>query len=128
MEIMTMNDASQTRSNLNAGSTLMGFAIGAAVGAGLALLLAPDSGKKTRQRLASTARRLSESAGHTIDQARDTVAELGTDAKSAIKAGQDAFLHDRATRESRTERRMSHAGDAAPGHNAVKHASEEAAR
>ena len=115
-----MNDTSKSRGSMNAGSTLMGFAVGAAVGAGLALLLAPDSGKKTRQRLASTARDWSKSAGQTFDQARDAVAELGTDAKSALKAGQDAFLHDRATRETRTERRMSHAGDAAPGHNTVK--------
>jgi gas vesicle protein len=99
---MTMNDASDTRGTSSIGSTLMGFALGAAVGAGLALLLAPDSGKKTRDRLASTARRWSENAGQTIDQARDTVTELGTDAKSAIKAGQDAFVHDRATRESRS--------------------------
>jgi gas vesicle protein len=110
-----MNDASDSRGTSNLGSTVLGFALGAAVGAGLALLLAPDSGKRTRERLASTARHLTESAGETIDQARDTVAELGTDAKSAIKAGQDAFLHDRATRESRSERRASHAGDAAPG-------------
>ena len=126
METMIMNDNSQTRSNWNAGSTLMGFAIGAAVGAGIALLMAPASGKHTRERLASTARRLSRSAEHTIDQARDAVAELGTDAKSAIKAGQDAFLHDRATRESRSERRMSHAAGVAAGHNAVKHPGEEA--
>ena len=119
-----MNDAPDTRGTSNTGLTLMGFALGAVVGAGLALLLAPDSGRNTRQRLASTARRWSESAGHTIDQARDTaeqtigrardtaertidqardtVAELGTDAKSAIKAGRDAFQHDRATRESRS--------------------------
>jgi gas vesicle protein len=119
MEIMTMNDTSNNRGTMSAGSALMGFAIGAAVGAGIALLLAPESGKKTRQRLASTARRLGESAGDTIDQARDTLTELGTDAKSAIQAGQDSFLHDRATRESRSERRMSHAGQ-----NAVKSTSE----
>jgi len=112
-----MND---TRNSLNAGSTLMGFALGAAVGAGIALLMAPDTGKNTRNRLASAARRMGKDAGHTIDQARDAVAELGTDAKSAIKAGQDAFLHDRATRETRSERRMSHADGAAPDHNAVK--------
>ena len=123
-----MNDPSDAGGTSKAGLTLMGFALGAVVGAGLALLLAPDSGKRTRQRLASTARRWSESAGHTIDQARDTVAELGTDAKSAIKAGQDAFLHDRATRESRSERRTSHAGDTARGLNAVEHPSEEAAQ
>jgi gas vesicle protein len=117
-----MNDTSHPRGTSNTGSTLMGFALGAVVGAGLALLLAPDSGKKTRQRLASTARDWSKSAGNTIDQARDTVSELGTDAMSAIKAGQDAFQHDRATRESRSERRMSH------GLNAVKRSSDEAAR
>ena len=97
-----MNDASDNRGTSNIGSTLVGFAFGAVVGAGLALLLAPDSGKKTRDRLASTARRWSENAEQTIDQARDTVTELGTDAKSAIKAGQDSFQHDRATRESRS--------------------------
>lgn len=123
-----MNDASDTRGTSNLGSTLIGFALGTVVGAGLALLLAPDSGKKTRDRLASTARRWSESAEQTIDQARDTVAELGTDAKSALKAGQDAFQHDRATRESRSEHRLSPAGDTAPDPAAVKRSSEGAAR
>ncbi len=123
-----MNEALQTRGTSNPGAALIGFALGAVVGAGIALLMAPESGKKTRQRLASTARRWSRSAGDTIDRARDAVTELGTDAKSAIEAGQDAFLHDRATRGSRPERRVSHAVDAAPGHNAVKPSSEEAVR
>ena len=123
-----MNDTSNNGGSSNIGSSLMGFALGAVIGAGLALLLAPESGKKTRQRLASTARDWGKSAEQTIDQARDVVAELGTDAKSALKAGQDAFLHDRATRESGSERRKSHAGEAASGHNAVKHSSEDAAR
>ena len=100
------------------GLALMGFALGAAVGAGLALLMAPDSGKKTRERLTSTAQRWSKGAGHVIDEARDTLADLGTDAKSAIQAGQDSFQHDRATRGSHSER--------APGHNAVRR--EEVAR
>jgi len=107
-----MNDTSQSSGTTN---TLIGFALGAVVGAGLALLLAPDSGKKTRQRLASTARDWSKSAADTIDQARDTVSELGTDAMSAIKTGQDAFQHDRASRAPRSVRRMSHAGDGTDG-------------
>lgn len=82
------------------GSALISFAIGVAVGAGIALLLAPDSGARTRQRLASTARRWGKNAEHALDQARESVADLGTDAKAALKAGQSAFLHDRATRES----------------------------
>jgi gas vesicle protein len=93
---------------------MLGFALGAVIGAGLALLLAPDSGKNTRHRLASTARRLSRNAEHTFDRARETVTDLGADAKSAIKAGQEAFAHDRATRDSHSERRMPPAGDTAP--------------
>jgi gas vesicle protein len=110
-----MSDASNNSGTSNTGSTLMGFALGAVVGAGIALLLAPDSGKQTRQRLASTARRWSKSAGNTFNQARDTVAELGTDAKSAIQAGQEAFLNDRVARESRSERQMSDRGDISRG-------------
>ena len=99
------------------GLALMGFALGAAVGAGLALLMAPDSGKNTRKNLASTAQRWSKGAGHVIDEARDAVSELGADAKSAIQAGQDSFQHDRAARDSRS---------GAHGHNAARR--EEVAR
>jgi gas vesicle protein len=128
MEDSTMNDSPDIRGSSSIGSTLMGFALGAAVGAGLALLLAPDSGTKTRERLTSTARRWRNRAEHTIDQARDTVVELGTDAKAALKAGQDAFVHDRAKHESPAQRLMSHAGDAAPGHNAAARPTEGVAR
>ena len=141
-----MNDAPDTRGSSSTGLTLMGFALGAVVGAGLALLLAPASGKRTRQRLAGTARRWSETAEQTaerardtvaewgadaksaVEEARDTVAELGADAKSAVRAGQEAFLHDRATRESRSGRRSSHAGNSAAGHDAEGQPSEEDAR
>jgi len=124
-----MNDSLDTRGSSRTGSTLIGFALGAVVGAGLALLLAPDSGKRTRQRLASTARRWSKDAEQAIGQARDTVTDLGTDAKSAIKAGQDAFLHDRATRGSRSERRMMpHAGDAGPDLRSEGRSNEESTR
>jgi gas vesicle protein len=124
MEVMTMSDTSDSRGISNTGATLLGFALGAVVGAGLALLMAPDSGTRTRQRLASTARRWSRSAGDTIDQARDTMAELGTDAKSAIKAGQEAFLRDR---EPRSDGRLSHAGNAASVLDAVKRSTDGSA-
>jgi hypothetical protein len=44
--------------------------------------------------LGSTARHLGKRIGETIDQARETVTELSTDARSALKTGQDAFLSD----------------------------------
>jgi gas vesicle protein len=114
MEVMTMNGNPDSRGTPNAGSTLLGFALGAVVGAGLALLLAPDSGKRTRERLASTAARWNGRAAHGIEQARDAVAGLGADARSALKAGQDAFLRDRATRGPHAEPRPSTASDATP--------------
>jgi gas vesicle protein len=123
-----MNDTTNSRDNSPIGSTLVGFALGAMVGAGLALLLAPESGKKTRDRLASTARRWSKDAGHALEGARDTVAELGADAKSAMKAGKDAFVQDRVAREARSERWMSHSAESAPGLNSQERAAEESAR
>ena len=109
-----MNDDMNARGTSNTGMVLMGFALGAAVGAGVALLLAPESGSKTRERLASTARRWSKDAGDTVLAARDTMTELGHDAKSAVKAGQEAFTRDFAGRESRSERRMARANDDSP--------------
>ena len=95
-----MNEDLKTRETSNSGSILMALSLGALVGAGLALFLAPDSGKNTRRRLASTARRWGTNAANKLGEARDTVTGLGSGAKSAIKAGRDAFLNDRAARES----------------------------
>ena len=99
-----MNDTTRTPATSGTGATMLGFVIGAAVGAGLALLLAPDSGKRTRERLGSTVRRWNTNAGHTLEKARDAVTDLGDDAKSAVRAGQDAFSQDRASRAARKER------------------------
>ena len=123
-----MSDVPDIRGTANFGSTLLGVAIGAVIGAGCALLLAPDSGRRTRQRLVSTARHLGESAEHTYEQARDTVFELGADAKSAVKAGQDAFRHDRASRASRTNGRRAQSGDGAAALDAMNYAGGELPR
>lgn len=123
-----MNDLTQPRSTSNTGAVLMGFALGAVVGAGLGILLAPDSGKKTRERLASTARRWGHDAGEALEHARDTAVEFGADAKSALKAGQEAFRQDLATRESRSESRMIPGTGAAQDFDAVKRSVEEAVR
>lgn len=91
---------------------VMVFALGAVVGAGIALLLAPENGRQTRERLAASAKRWGRRAGEQLDHAREAATELGAEAKSAIKAGKDAFMQDLGTRESRAERRMAKAGDA----------------
>lgn len=122
-----MKDLSHPQRTSNPGPALLSFTLGAVLGAGLALLLAPDSGKNTRRRIADTAARWTRRAGHTLEQARDTMADLGTDAKAAIKAGQQSFMHERASRESHSELRMTHDGGSTPSPNSMMRPSEEVA-
>ena len=67
----------------------MTFAVGALVGAGVALLLAPEPGKKMRERLSATAKRVGKGA-----------ADIGSDAQSAYAAGKDAFMEERDNRKT----------------------------
>ena len=99
-----MNENSQVhRTPRIAGSSVAtGFLLGAMVGAGIALLLAPRTGKQTRQRLADTGRRWGGAARHRLDQARDIAHELKDGAKSALEDGREAFEHGPQARERRT--------------------------
>jgi gas vesicle protein len=74
-------------------SVAMGFVLGAVVGAGVALLLAPGTGQQTRRRLADAGRRWGNAARSKFDQARDTANDLRQDAESALQAGREAFEH-----------------------------------
>ncbi len=77
----------------NGSNIMMGFIVGAAVGAGVALLLAPATGAETRRRLSRTASRLSHGMG-------ELQRELGT----AVAAGRDAFAHEREAHASHASR------------------------
>ena len=104
-----MNENPQVNgTSRGAGSSVaMGFVVGALVGAGIALLLAPGTGKETRQRLADAGRRWGRAARSKLDQARATANDLNQDAKSALEAGREAFEHGQKSHEphpsSRTE-------------------------
>jgi len=78
-----------------------GFVLGAVVGAGIALLLAPETGKETRRRLGDAGTRLGNAARSKIDQALDTANDLKQDAMSALKAGREEF--ESGQRAPRTE-------------------------
>jgi YtxH-like protein len=93
---------------------IVGFAVGALIGAGVALLLAPASGEKSRQRIGDTARRLRRDAVRTIDRGLDTADRLGADVQSAAQAGREAFHRDGVAHETHLGSRLSGGTHLAP--------------
>src|SRR5262245_43572999 len=79
-------------------SSVIGFMIGAAIGAGIALLLAPESGRETRRRLGQTARRWGTSVRDGVEQYRGRMGELKDDVRTAMAQGRDAFHRERESR------------------------------
>ena len=84
-EDRTMSEGNRT------GDAVLGFVIGAVLGAGAALLLAPSKGKDMRRRIGNTARRLGEGVTDGIDDVKDKAirraSEINGDVKDAIDAG-----------------------------------------
>jgi hypothetical protein len=68
MEGSDMNEYPYGSDMGHGSSNMTGFFMGALVGAGLALLLAPASGGETRRRLTDTARRFGETAKEKMDE------------------------------------------------------------
>jgi len=65
-------------------SSMTSFIMGAAIGAGIALLLAPDRGSETRRRVGQTVRRLGS-------QVNDRMGDVKENVRSAVDSGRDAF-------------------------------------
>ncbi len=59
---------------------LVGFALGAVLGAGLAVLMAPQSGRRTR-------RQIMRAVSDAREMASDRFGELAHDVRSAVDAG-----------------------------------------
>jgi len=90
------------------------FLWGALVGAGVALLLAPKSGKEMRRDLRENAERLrksaesalrevQESVAATVEDLRDQVSDRVASARQAVEAGREAARRARAELERRVE-------------------------
>ena len=83
----------------NERSILVPFLVGGVVGAGIAFLMAPKSGKAMRKDLVDFAVRTRDSISKTIDTTVDRSKALYEDGKTAvvgaIEAGKDAFLKER---------------------------------
>jgi gas vesicle protein len=65
-------------------SSMTTFILGAALGAGIALLLAPDRGSETRRRVGQTMKRFGSQVNDRMDDVKENV-------RSAVNSGRDAF-------------------------------------
>lgn len=97
------------------GSSVGAFLLGALMGAGVALLLAPRSGEETQQELKERALRFRDAAEdrmkeaqrqieERLDQARAELMERVEAVKEAVDAGRDAAREARGDLENRIER------------------------
>jgi len=84
-----MNENANGTSRSTGRSAAVGFLIGATLGAGIALLLAPRSGKQSRRRIAEAGGRLGNAARSQFGKARDLGNDLKRDVASAVQAGRD---------------------------------------
>ncbi len=81
------------------GGYLASFVLGAAIGAGLALLYAPRSGKETRQLLAEKGRTVQGKLSDTVEDAKGFVRAKQAELHAAFEAGKKAMQEERARQE-----------------------------
>jgi gas vesicle protein len=87
-----------SKEETSGGSFIAGFAIGAMMGAAVALLYAPGPGEETRRRLTETARETRERARAAARRGSELLRKGREDLADAVDQGVDAF--DKARRES----------------------------
>ncbi len=86
----------------SSGSVLLSFLLGGVVGAGLALLFAPQSGRETRQKIkdltddvrdksAEYVNQAKEKATSLVEEGKDFYEEKKSILKSAVDAGKEAY-------------------------------------
>jgi gas vesicle protein len=71
------------------------FAVGAVIGAGLALLYAPQSGKETRKLLTKKAKLLRDKAQLTIENAQEIIKDGKANITAAFDSGKEIAQHNR---------------------------------
>jgi gas vesicle protein len=71
-------------------SSLTIFTVGALIGAGVALLYAPQSGKETRKLLTKKAKALKEKAHDTVESAQEFIHDRKAELAAVIDSGKEA--------------------------------------
>ncbi len=93
---------------VSAGTVLVSFVAGAAIGAGLALLYAPKSGSEMREnildltedavdKIKEYAKEAQEKIKTAIDESKETIVEKKSVLASAIEAGREAMQKERSS-------------------------------
>ena len=78
------------------GGLVAAFAVGALLGAGIALLYAPQSGKETRKLIADKSRQLKGRARDTLKDAKGFIEGKKAEIAAAVEAGKEAMREERA--------------------------------
>jgi len=89
------------------------FLLGAALGAGLALLMAPASGEETRDRLRREARRLKSSAEDAFDDFKEHFDDFKEDVEEKVEDVKDSVVRASRALAGDGERRTRKSGSAA---------------
>ncbi|MDR2017981.1 MAG: YtxH domain-containing protein [Syntrophobacterales bacterium] len=98
--------AQNENNGFSAGSVLLSFFVGGLLGAGVALLLAPKSGKETRQQLKDLAEdvktkadcymeQMKEQASSVMEKGKDLLKEQKSIIASAVEAGKEAYTKEK---------------------------------
>ncbi|MFI5173846.1 MAG: YtxH domain-containing protein [Terriglobia bacterium] len=92
--------------NNDTGSKVLFFVVGAGIGAVIALLFAPRSGRETRELLAqkavegreyltSTARNVQDKTQEVLDQTKETLTQKKSQISAALEAGKQAYREEK---------------------------------
>jgi gas vesicle protein len=123
----------------DSGAGVGSFVLGALVGAGLALLFAPQSGKETQEEIRAQAKKLREVAGDRLvdaqrgiedrlESVRDEVKSRVEMVKDAVDSGRDAARSARSDLEEKLERsKAAYRAGIAAARDSVEGESEEEA-
>lgn len=88
--MVTLENEMEFEQDTNAVSFMSGLILGAVLGAGIALLTAPDSGNRTRRRIRRVATDAKESAG---DQLEDFAEDVKRRVDDAVESTRKRFAN-----------------------------------
>lgn len=73
------------------GSLVASFLLGGIVGAGIAILLAPQSGRETRGKIKEFAETVKEKMAASVESAKDILEEKKSVLSAVVEAGKEAY-------------------------------------